>query len=358
VIQCAARLALLLSAPALLSAADRWRISFFHDKPRETFDIADFQCPAAGRCIAVGALEHDEKFSPHAVITADSGAHWTSVAISEIPVSLFFLNADTAWMVAEKGIWQSHDGGQNWKKLSPERELQRVYFLDENRGFAVGDEQKILQTTNGGLKWTAVGSLQGLTSQPAENAFSWIFFPSPTHGIAIGEIEPSNASRVPAWLEPKRHHSRWLLLGRTTDAGVSWKFSRLQRDDDLVNVGVVKQALWFFFQPAGAEGQSEIARCDWDKDALVPLLSDSQAIIADSARSGETTFVAAISRQGRLMDVPIPGKLRVFSGPDFDRMAPMDVDYRAVAMRAHFAVTSDGNAFLATDTGMILKLTH
>jgi hypothetical protein len=34
----------------------------------------------------------------------------------------------------------------------------------------------------------------------------------------------------------------------------------------------------------------------------------------------------------------------------------MDVDYRAVARRARLAASDPGNVWVATDTGMILKL--
>ena len=351
-------IALLIAGAASLAAAARWRISFSYDKPQEDFDIADFRCPAPGKCIAVGALEHEEKFTPHAVITTDAGAHWNQVAIPEVPLSVFFLNPNTAWMVGEKSLWQTHDGGATWKKVSSSRDMQRVCFLNENHGFAVGDNQLIEETTDGGSKWTAIRALQGLTSQPAENLFNWVFFSGDRDGTIIGEIEPANESRVPSWLEPKRRHSTWLLVGRTNDGGASWKFSGIHRTDNLVNVGVEQKSLWFFFQPLGAEAESEIAAYQPDDNSLTPLVTDSDALLAGATRSGDAVFVAAITRQGRLMDVPIPGKLRIFSGPNFDHMTPMDVDYRAEALRAHFAVAPDGMVFLATDTGMILKLTQ
>ena len=355
-IRCSVCIALLLIGAGSLAAADRWRISFSYDKPQENFDIADFVCPAPGKCMATGALEHEGKFNPYAVITSDGGTHWTPLPLPEIPLSMFFLNPTTAWIVGEKAIFGSRDGGATWKKLSSSHDIERVYFLDENRGFAVGDNQALLETSNGGSKWTEIRALEGLTAQPAENSFHWIFFSDDHDGIVIGEIEPTNESRVPSWLEPRRRHSTWLLLGRTSDGGASWKFTRLQRTDDLVDVHVEQKSLWFLFQPSGTESQSEVTSCDWHKDALIPLVTDSDALLADAVHAGDRFFVAAISRQGRLMDVPIPGKLRIFSGPDFDRMTAMDVDYRAEALRARFAVAPDGAVFLATDTGMILRL--
>ena len=344
----------------LSMAADRWSISFFYDKPDENFDIADLQCPAPGKCIAAGALDREGKLSPHAVVSTDSGLHWAAVPIPEVPISLFFLNANTAWLVAEKALWHSLDGGTTWKKLASERNIERVYFLDANRGFAVGDKGTLLETANGGVKWTAIRSLQGLTAQPGEIAFDWIFFNDPRNGVVIGEVVPQGGDRLPPWLDPQRfrgHSPRsTILVGRTSDGGASWKFSSIQRRDTLVDVRVAERALWFFFQPAGTGTESEIARCDWDSDSLVPLVSDSSSLLTDAVSSGKMIYVAAVARQGRLMEVPIPGKLRVFAGPDFDHMSPMAVDYRAVALATRFAIGSSGSPLLATDTGMILRL--
>jgi len=59
------------------------------------------------------------------------------------------------------------------------QQLYAVLFVDQNNGWAVGDEGTILQTTDGGNNW--VQQTSGTT-----NFFTGIFFISPTEGWAVG----------------------------------------------------------------------------------------------------------------------------------------------------------------------------
>ena len=54
-----------------------------------------------------------------------------------------------------------------------------VYFLDARRGWVVGDEGKILVTTNGGTTWS---KRTGKTSK----TLSGVFFTGPDKGWAVG----------------------------------------------------------------------------------------------------------------------------------------------------------------------------
>jgi hypothetical protein len=355
--------ALLLAATAL-SAADRWNIGYFYDKPEENLDIADVECPAAGHCFAAGALEVEDKYKPYAVITADGGAHWTAVHLTDLPTSLFFRDGDIGWMAAEKGIWQTHDGGQGWKKISSEHDVRRLFFVDENRGFAL-QGLKLLQTSNGGSSWQEVQAVRTeLEKNPSEVVLEWLNFTDARNGELIGEMTPEGANRVPAWLEPPRGRPSGratdvIVMGRTTDGGASWKFSSVPRTDDLVDV-VFRPGrdTWFIFQPGGAESRSEIARFNEKTKQMDVVLRDTEALLAGAIEAGSETLVAAIARQGRLLNLPVPGKLRFYSGPDFQSMDHVDSDYRAIARRGQFASDGRGVVLFATDTGMILKLTR
>ena len=53
---------------------------------------------------------------------------------------------------------------------------------------------------------------------------------------------------------------------------------------------------------------------------------------------------------------PVPGKLKVLKSKDLKTWADMEVDYRAVGSNAVLAVVDETHAWIATDTGMILRL--
>ena len=88
----------------------------------------------------------NETSSPNKLKTEESG-YFRSV---------YFLNADTGWVVGKFGlILKTTDGGVNWNPQSSETSnyLRSIYFIDNKVAWAAGWFGTILKTTNGGLKW-------------------------------------------------------------------------------------------------------------------------------------------------------------------------------------------------------------
>ncbi len=83
---------------------------------------------------------------------------------------IFFLNADRGWAVGDRGaIWMTEDGGQRWRLAdSPVNcSLQSIHFVDDQNGWIVGGwthpyshrtSGVVLRTENGGRRWTQVSS--------------------------------------------------------------------------------------------------------------------------------------------------------------------------------------------------------
>jgi len=59
---------------------------------------------------------------------------------------------------------------------------------------------------------------------------------------------------------------------------------------------------------------------------------------------------------GRLRSAPIPGKVRMLSSTNLKDWVEMPVDYRAVAQSLVLAGPDAEHLWVATDTGMILRL--
>jgi hypothetical protein len=66
-------------------------------------------------------------------------------------------------------------------------------------------------------------------------------------------------------------------------------------------------------------------------------------------------FAVALDQEGRSAQPAIPVKLRVLSSSDARAWREMEVDYRAEAHNAHLASPDPDHAWIATDTGMILR---
>ena len=94
-----------------------------------------------------------------------------------------------------------------------------------------------------------------------------------------------------------------------------------------------------------------------DLNGSKPIVLDPRWSVRDFAiLPGGDVFAAAIELPGTSHELPIPGKLTMMRSSDLKTWLYMDVDYRAVASEATLAVVDAHKAWVATDTGMILKL--
>lgn len=95
------------------------------------------------------------------LLSDDQGNSWRQ---SPVPTranltAVFFLNAQLGWAVGhDQVILRSEDGGETWTRVhwAPEKEqpLLDVWFRDANEGFAVGAYGTILRTSDGGRTWS------------------------------------------------------------------------------------------------------------------------------------------------------------------------------------------------------------
>ena len=96
-------------------------------------------------------------------ISADSGRTWIELdlglinernySVASVSDTEFFMGNDIS------SITHTTDAGANWTETSgPERRnINDIFFLDRNNGFAVGNGGKLLRTANGGAQWTDIG---------------------------------------------------------------------------------------------------------------------------------------------------------------------------------------------------------
>ena len=96
-------------------------------------------------------------------VSDDKGATWRQVPspVSRMLNQVMFINANTGWAIGyDQVIMRTDDGGLTWNiqnfAADPGWPLFNIFFLDDKRGFVTGERGTFLSTNDGGKNWTEV----------------------------------------------------------------------------------------------------------------------------------------------------------------------------------------------------------
>jgi hypothetical protein len=343
-------------------------LQYFYDEPRATFVIADLKFPSPKRGIAVGAIAEGGHVKPMSALTSDGGEHWSLAPLKEPGESLYFLNDSLGWLVTSKGLWQTEESGRSWRKLKAPAGLDQVHFVDANHGWAVGIHKHVYETKNGGAEWTELAALENLNSSGEYTHFAWIEFANPEVGLIGGWSKPPRRGeqRLPDWLDPETAERRreWPQLGillDTRDAGKTWTPSTMSLFGQITTAKLSPEGwgMGLIEFSDSFDWPSEVFFLDWKTAKQKRVYREKDHKVTDLAIAGPSgpVYLGAIEHFGKLQQLPIPRKVKIIRSDDAEHWSEMPVDYRAVARRVILATAGPGNAWAATDTGMILKLT-
>ena len=340
-----------------LSAAPRWSIQFLYDHADSNFSIEDLECPTTRHCVAAGLIDDKKGHEQGAVVvSSDGGLHWSQYEVKERPVSLFFLNDGLGWMVTDRGLWSTVEGGRTWNKVQTRKGILQAWFLDANHGYITGLKGLVQETADGGKTWTKLEA-SGQAPDALSLNYDLVAFQG-AHGVIIGA--PDAAAPVLFSPTPAGPASGKVTVLETLDGGKKWTYGVIPIEGELAqlrisNKGVVVTLILYsdpkypvasavFETPLG-ERNGRIVFAERDRAATdVALLSSGGAVLV------------AIEPPGNSTQVPIPGKLKILKSGNLKLWQEMDVDYRAVAQRAIIAGPDAEHLWVATDTGAILGL--
>lgn len=347
-------------------AAQRWQMQYLHDDPKSMLTIVDLQFPSATRGVAVGfTAGFTGKNRKHiALVTSDGGARWQTIPLKGDAGPLFFLNETLGWMVSAKALWKTTEAGKNWIRLpNPPARVVRVYFKDENTGWAACANKTVLETRDGGKHWNPIAAASEPPGDVATTAYGWIAFPMPEYGIIAGwNSPPVRLRRFNDWMEPEavvntREFPRLNLTMATRDGGKTWKASSVSMFGELTRIrfGPPGKALALVEHTPAFLYPSEVHTVGWPNGEGNIAYRDKNVFITDVwVTPGGAFYIAGVSAASKVRVVP--QKVRVFRSDDAKEWTPVPVDYRAVANRAILAGAGDGSLWMATNNGMILKL--
>jgi photosystem II stability/assembly factor-like uncharacterized protein len=361
-----AALAVLLCALPCASA-ERWRMQYFYEgDDGSEFAIMGLGFATPERGLAVGYLSSGSKEKPYAVGTTDGGRTWEPVPLPEPAVSLFMLNEKAGWMVGRDKLWRTADCGRTWTRLGRAPDALRVYFVSETRGWASGGNKSLYETSDGGVTWKKVDA----AAQPKTNAKYTLYGPmafvNPKVGIVSGWSRPPRRgedSDVPEWVDPDSASREWpatTISLQTNDGGEHWQVSETSMFGRMTELSFTPDGrglgLVEFF--GKFDYPSEVYQVNLRTGKSARAFRSRERVITDILRDpgGEVSYLAAFEPSGSMFRSPVPGKLKIVRSTDMESWQEMDVDYRALARRARLVAAATGSVWVATDTGMILRL--
>jgi len=346
---------------------ERWRLQYFYDVDKVTFHISDLKFPSPQRGIAVGAIVGENNIKPMSAITSDGGAHWTLTPLKEPGQSLFFLNDSLGWMVTSKGLWQTEESGRSWRKLKAPSGILRVHFVDPDHGWAVGLRKQVFETTNGGAAWVKLTFPDEVKANPDYTQFNWIEFANKEIGMIGGSSTPPRRTRqrFPDWMDPQTASLRraWPQMGilvDTRNGGKTWKPSIASLFGQITTTKLSPEGwgLGLIEFSDTFDWPSEVMFINWKGGGQKRTYREKDRRVTDVAIAAPKgpVYLAGIEHFGPLQTLPIPRKVKIMRSYDAVAWTEMPVDYRAVARRVILASAGGDNLWVATDTGMILKL--
>jgi hypothetical protein len=359
---CSFLLAAALSAVCFAAPASV-EIVRFHDEDRSSMAYRQILFASERRGMAIGSLLEDDRERPVISITSDGGASWTDSRLPEPAVSVYCLDDSACWLVTSGGVWFSEEAGRSWQRLSKEKLLRRIWFIDRNQGWAVGAGKKLLETHDGGRTWTKMAAAEQVKTTEDRTVFHSLCFISESRAIISGKVEPRRTGPLPFWMEEnpelERETPTLSIVRESADAGKTWKASTTSMFGRISAVRSAERAPFavalvefdrFFEYP------SELFRIDAKTGASARILRAKDFAITDVGVLPDRSVVAAgFEPAGSIARTPVPGRLRVMRSSDLAKWTPVDVDYRAVAQRVSVTVAPDGTVWMATDTGMLLR---
>jgi hypothetical protein len=351
-----------LLAAVLLEAQPRWELQYFLDEDETSLALADLQFPSNRRGVAAGVLTTKGRTQPVCLVTADGGATWSTVRLKAEPVSLFFLDDSLGWMVTGDGLWVTEESGLTWRKLGAPRDLLRVYFLDPQRGFGVGLQRKAWRTADGGRSWERIAETEEMSGDPRRVVLGWIEFLDQRRGLITGWNRPrGQEDDLPDWMDPQRPKRRvqptLSVTLETNDGGLTWKPSSSSMFGRVTRTRFDRRGtLWLIEFPSHFDWPSEVFWTQWRSAEARRVYRTKEVRVTDVMWRQEHAYVAGVAQRGQLAETPVPSPVRVLRSKNLSLWEEIETDYRAVARRVYLAASPEEGLWLATDTGMILKL--
>ncbi len=287
--------------------------------------------------------------------TSDGGETWSEQIVDDADgwvfyETVFFQDQETGWVAGNRNLYKTEDGGESWEqiRIREESQITDIFFIDEQRGWASMFNSQLrdpgmLRTVDGGETWEV-----GLDSIRTNS----VRFIDENNGFAVGQngliVKSQDGGETWQQLEPATEwtlnalafphaDSIWAAGARTTmlfsdDAGDSW-----EREYAGTSSTVEIQDLHFINSELGwASGRSGTL-LKYDATETEPELPDP-VVSADSSSVIATTPHLADGSDASVVTITIADS----TGNPLDRYTTEDLDVVVSGDAVAGDVTSSG----------------
>ncbi len=90
--------------------------------------------------------------------TTDAGTSWQLINNTQKLLKIRFLNEQIGFATWYKKLYKTLNGGNTWQEIleNSNGDVEDVYFINANKGFAIDNSGYLKMTLDGGLTWTSV----------------------------------------------------------------------------------------------------------------------------------------------------------------------------------------------------------
>lgn len=146
--------------PLVCFAGDWQRVNISTTINFETIDFAD-NLYGWGVEHTLGVDRDPDTFS--LMGTEDGGQSWQVLKRGNGHISFDRCSRDDGWLLAERVLWRTYDGGNHWSRRSPESPIRQFSMVDTLVGWAIGfdnDGSIIYFTNSGGRAWSIQAQIE------------------------------------------------------------------------------------------------------------------------------------------------------------------------------------------------------
>lgn len=209
-----------------LSATANWDILQKQDPEIRDYMSIAFTSTNNGWAVGVSPLELD--YPGFIGFTTDGGTTWNKAEI-DVDAQLariYFLDENHGWAIGEKGKIVATTNGRDWEIQTSkvDNPLKGIYFVNKEVGFAVGANDTILSTKTGGRTWRVVqGGVIGAIGDDEATMYNAIQFLDESTGWVAGvHVVPQVSQNS--------------VIQKTVDGGQTWVNQETGTEDVLEDI--------------------------------------------------------------------------------------------------------------------------